>query len=317
MPAFEIRLPQLLGDGFRDLGRHRYALSDCLRGAPIGQALAGQGGTDERLVDRFGQPAPAAPATIVLRARTGPGRFGIRYQEGSEATGSRNTSNRDPVTGKLTLGDEAEHAAPVEDVFFHAFDTTDQVNFKVTAEPYFWSPEVLFGAPIGRRTGSRLNIYLIPRQWLYFVLILAWYMIVTLWTEMMHPLPISASWWDRPPIHPYAFGGGNYWAEIFGGMDDYAVFWKVAHSQEFANCVNAVHDFEMTSWLMGIFFCGIEFYYYRVRCFGAQAQQLCAVIEEVKSRARWYVWRRTPEVKDAITLVDSQFLPESGGVAWI
>jgi hypothetical protein len=315
LPAFDLRLPQLVGDAFRDLSRYRYALADCLKAAPIGQVLAGQGTENERLVDQFGQPAPAGPATVVLKARTGPGRFGLRYQEGTEATGSRNTNFRDPVTGRLMFGSEGDHAEPVEDVFFHAFDTTDQVNYKVTAEPYFWSREVLFGAPVGRQTGARLNLYLIPRQWFYYCLIIATYAIITLWDMYYHPLPISGSWWDRPPVHPVPFTGLNYMADLYGGMDDQGVYWKVTHSREFLSLLDGVHDFEMTSWLMGIVFIGIDTYYYRVRCFGAQAQQLCAVIEDAKNGARWYVWRRTQETKDAITLVDSKFWPEESAGA--
>jgi hypothetical protein len=315
LPAFELRFPQLVGDSFRDLARHRYALADCLKGAPIGQVLAGQGTLNERLVDQFAQSVPAAPATVVLKARTGPGRFGLRYQEGSEAVGSRNTSNRDPVTGQLTLGGEAQYAGPVEDVFFHAFDTTDGENFKITAEPSFYSREILFGTSVGRQTGTRLNLYLIPRQWFYYVLLIAWYMIVTSFSMYYHPLPFADSWWDRPPVHPVPFTGVNYMADLFGGMDDQGVYWKVTHSKEFLSLLDQVHDFEMTSWLMGIVFIGIDTYYYRVRCFGAKPEQLCGVIEDVKSGARWYVWRRTQETKDAITLVDSCFWPEGSAGA--
>ncbi len=59
---------------------------------------------------------------------------------------------------------------------------------------------------------------------------------------------------------PYAFTGNNYMAELFGGMDDYAVYWQVTHSPEFLELASQVHDFEMTSWLMGIIFTGIEAY---------------------------------------------------------
>ncbi len=104
-------------------------------------------------------------------------------------------------------------------------------------------------------------------------------------------------------------------ADLYGGMDDQGVYWKVTHGQEFLSLLDQVHDFEMTSWLMGIVCIGIDTYYYRVRCFGAQAEQLCAVIEDVKSAARWYVWRRTQETKDAITLVDSCFWPEGSAGA--
>ena len=315
LPAFDLRFPQLIGDAFLDLERHRYALADCLKGAPIGQALAGQGTQDERLADRFAQPAPGAPATVVLKAKTGPGRFGLKYQEGTEATGSRNTNFRDPVTGRLMFGGEADYAEPVEDVFFHSFDTADLVNFKVTSEPYFWSAEVPFGVPVGLGVGSRLKVHLIPRQWFYFCLIIATYAIITLWDMYYHTLPIAGSWWDRPPIHPIAFGGGDYMADLFGGMDDQGVYWKVTHSQEFLRLLGQVHDFEMTSWLMGIVFIGIDTFYYRVRCLGAKPEQLCAVIEDDKSGALWYVWRRTQEVKDAITLVDSRFWPEGSAGA--
>jgi hypothetical protein len=317
LPAFELRFPQLVGDDFQDLDRHRYTLEDCLKGAPIGQALAGQGTEGEHLIDHFGQPAQTAPATVLLEAHTGPGRFGLKYHEGTEASGSRNTTNRDPITGRLMFGSEAAYAEPVEDVFFHSFDTTDLENFKVTALPRFHAPETLFAVPVGTRMTARLNVHLIPRQWFYFVYILAWYAIVTMFDLVYHPLPIAASWWDRPPVHPVPFGNGSYMADLYAGMDDQGIYWKVTHSQEFLSLLAQVHDFEMTSWLVGIIFLGIETYYYRVRCFGAKPEQLCAVIEDARSGARWHVWRRTQEIKDAITLVDCCFWPEtSAGAGW-
>jgi hypothetical protein len=73
----------------------------------------------------------------------------------------------------------------------------------------------------------------------------------------------------------------------------------------------------MMTWMMGIIWAGIGTYYMRVRCFGAKPQQLCAVIEDAVTGHQWYVWRKTQEEKDKITLVDCQFWPEeSGGAGW-
>ena len=66
-------------------------------------------------------------------------------------------------------------------------------------------------------------------------------------------------------------------------------------------------------WLFGIIFVGISDFYYRVRCFGAKPKQLCAVIEDAYSGYRWYVWRKTQEEKDKITLADCKFWPEDYG----
>jgi len=316
MPNWELRAIQQIQIGsdqeavfWVDTERRRYLWSDSEKWVPLGQVLTGQGTEQERLVNQFGLPVTPGLATQYLRARPGPGRYGLRYQEWTEATGSRNTINRDPQ-GHLIFGYEAEQAEPVEDVFFHAFDTTDVANFKITREPSFLSPEIPFSVAVGHRTTPRLHIHLVPRQWFFFCYILAWYMVVTLWDFFMHPLPFTASWWDRPPAAPYPFTGVDYMADIYGGMDDYGVYWQVTHSPQFLELLSQVHDFEMTSWLMGIIFAGIDTFYYRVRCFGAKAEQLCAVIEDARSGALSYVWRRTAETKDAITLVDSQFWPE-------
>jgi len=315
-PNWELRAIQKINLGpdeeaatWVELERHRYLSSDTEQWVPLGQVLTGQGTEQERLVNQFGLPVTPGPATQYLRARPGPGRYGLRYQESTEASGSRNTTNRDEY-GRLVFGEEAAYAEPVEDVFFHSFDTTDLANFKITKEASFVSQERPFSIGVGHKMTPRIHLHLVPRQWFFFCYILAWYEIVTPFTEWMYPLPFAASWYDRPPAAPYPFTGANFMADIYGGMDDYGVYWQVTHSPEFLELASQVHDFEMTSWLMGIIFTGIEFYYYRVRCFGARAQQLCAVIEDARSGDLWYVWRRTAETKDAITLVDCKFWPE-------
>jgi len=313
MPNFSLALVQYvkeLSEPWVTLSRLETTWDKAQKGAPIGQALGNQGTGNEEYQDAYYQPGPEAPLTMLLKITPGPGRYGLRYSEGLEALGSRNTSN--VINGRLVFQSEVEFFEQVEDVFFYSFDTTDLDNFKVTASPDYLGQEMPFNFPVSPRIGRRYMIYLVPRQWYYFVYILTWFMVVTYWDYYMHPIPLVASWYDRPPLYPTPYTGENYMGEIYGGRDDRGVYEKVMNSPEFVSLQQQIRDWETSSWLFTTIFVGVSDYYYRVRCFGALEGQLCGVIEEAETGRKWYVWRRTDEEKDAITLVDSLFWPPSG-----
>lgn len=313
MPNFTVGLKQYIKelDDWITAPRLDFEWSQCEKWAPIGQWLDGVGELQEQYVDHFYKPQAGGDNTMVLVAVPGGGTYGLKYQEGIEAEGGRNTSNKDPVTGRTTWQLEASQFEPVEDVFFHSFDTTDLENFKITNDNHPGAKEATFHLTTGEERTARLNIHLVPRQWYYFVYALSWYLIITPFTYFYHPQPVADGWYDRTPVHPYPFTGFNYYGDIYGGRDDYGVYWKVIHSQEFLDILSALNDLQMSSYYMGIVWVGVEYFYYRVRCFPALQNQLCAVIEDRDSGAKWYIWRRTKEDKDTITLVDSYFWPEN------
>lgn len=318
MPNFDVSMMQFQRDlpgapgGWAEFPRHQFNWSDCAQFAPIGAYLEGrgQGAGAEYWSNVYYENVSNQEKTLVLQAEPGPGLYGLKYFEGLEAEGGVNTSNKN-AAGRTVWQIEAPLFEPIGDVFFHAFDTTDLDQFKITGTEYFEDREIPFSFRVDETGSTILNVYLIPRQWYYFVYVLSWYMIITLFSYWYHPYVVAKGWYDRPPVFPYAYGPNDYWGPVYGGKDDYACYKKVIYHETFTEILHAIQDFAMHSWLMGIVWVGVEYFYYRVRSFPALTGQLAAVIEDALSGQRWYVWHRRDETRDTYTLVDCFFWPEN------
>jgi hypothetical protein len=319
MPNFDISLKQFLEDlpgapgGWAEFTRHIYNWADGSKFAPIGSYLynRGAGEGQEYYANTFYEPIPDDVAgTMVIQASPGPGIYGLKYLEGIEAEGGVNTTNKDEH-GRTVWQMEAPLFEPIGDAFFHSFDTTDTDQFRITAVNDVNAEEVGFQVPVHEIGSSHLNVYLVPRQWFYFVYCLTWYLIITPFTYYYYPSPIADSWYDRPPVHPYPYVPTNYWGPIYGGKDDYGVYWKVIHDDHFLAFLTTLNDLETVGWMFGIVFVGVEYFYYRVRSFPALQGQLAAVIENIQTGDEWYVWHRKAEERDTYTMVDCFFWPEN------
>ena len=314
MPQYGIRKPNMSIEFIQyidgkpvtpgSIQRNQKTSLDISAGTPVNRYLDPD---DNTVKDGFGMPNNSGLQVLKLITSLTPGLYGLKYTELEEAEGSIGTTNR-PDGKRLVMGSETEYKEPVSGIFFYNFDTTDSDNFKVTTSESYYGHEAGPLIISGNALNGQYDIYLVPRQWFYYVYFLAWYILYTMFWYSYHVIPFSTYWYDRPPFHPVPFTGEPYWASIFAGMDDYGCWWKVSHSQQFADLLKEPEKINAGWFGGGLVWIGNQDYYYRVRVFRADPKQLCAIIHNRITNQKFWIWRKTYEDREPITIVDCPFM---------
>lgn len=107
-----------------------------------------------------------------IRFQSTIGQYGIAFGEvGTKTIAHYITRTADMPYYETTPGEIQYQSDWIEPFgfLFHPFDTLDDVNFKVTAAPSFNANALSGSFDFGPLPNVKVNVYLIPRRWLYYL----------------------------------------------------------------------------------------------------------------------------------------------------